>query len=431
MNANLAKCLFNSGVNRRNPSLWNEYKQLKNSEWFTRNQLEQLQLEKAKSFLIFVEKYSPYYKEVFERCGFSATAFDSINKLKLIPTISKRELIGQNKAIHTDYPFNKIFIAETSGTTGSALEFRKNERWDSINRASMMRSYDWYDVNPWDRHGYFWGYNTAPSHAIKVQFLDMLQNRFRIFNYNRKSVEKFALNLVSAKYVAGYSSMIYEVAKIVNELNIEIPPLHLVKGTSEMILDVYQAESFKAFGRKITSEYGAAESGLIAFECPEGNMHINLENVIVEIDDDGGIIVTNIASYSYPVIRYKLGDVVTLSAEECICGRAHPIIKDIIGRQGSSVYGVSCTYPALTFYYVFKNIAIHKAVLLNYKAIQRDRGFVDLYVEGTTNKKHEAILMAELIKYFAEDMIFNIRYVDVFDKERKKSQYFESLVEHE
>lgn len=428
MNSNLAKYIFTFGANRRNPSLWKEYERLKLSEWCSREQLEKLQLERAKSFFMFVEKYSPYYKDVFNRCGFSATVFDSMDMLKTIPAISKSELIEQSKSIHTDYHFENIFMAETSGTTGSALEFRKNERWDSINRANMMRAYDWYDVKPWDRHGYFWGYNTAPAQAVKIKTLDMLQNRFRVFDYSRKSIEKFAKELVSARYVAGYSSMIYEVAKIINELNIEMPALHLVKGTSEMILDVYQAESMKAFGRKITSEYGAAESGLIAFECPEGNMHINVEDVIVEVDEDGGIIVTNLASYSYPVVRYKLGDVVILSDEVCSCGRAHPVIKDIMGRKGGSVYGMSGTYPALTFYYVFKNLAINKAILLNYKAVQREKGSVDLYIEGAANAKYETVLMAELVKYFAEDIIFNTRYVNVFDKQRKKTQYFESLV---
>ena len=428
MNSNLAKLLFKTGVDRRNPSLWDEYERLKKSEWYPREQLETLQLERARSFLLFAERHSPYYRGVFKRCGFSARSFDSIDKLKIIPEITKSELIEYNKSIHTDFHFDKVFLAETSGTTGSALEFQKNERWDSINRANMMRAYDWYGVKPWDRHGYFWGYNIAPNQAAKVKLLDMLQNRFRIFNYSRESIKKFAQQLFSAQYVAGYSSMIFEVAKIINELNTERPQLKLVKGTSEMILDVYQGESLKAFGRKITSEYGAAESGLIAFECPEGNMHINIEDVITEVDKDGEISVTNLASYSYPVIRYKLGDVVTLSNEICSCGRTHPIIKDIIGRKGGSVYGMSSTYPALTFYYVFKNLAINEAVLLNYKAVQREKGFVDIYIENTANRKHEEILTDELIKYFADDVIFNISYMNAFDKQKKKAQYFESLL---
>lgn len=428
MNSNLAKLLFKVGGSYRNPSLWKEYERLKNSEWYSKKELEELQLERALKFFIFAEKYSPYYRDLFKSVGFSARSFDTLDKLKTIPVITKNNLIKFSKPIHTDFHFNKVFLAETSGTTGSALEFRKNERWDSINRASMMRAYDWYGIKPWDRHGYFWGYDISQDKALKVKFLDMLQNRFRVFEYSRNSIERFADRLLSAQYVAGYSSMIYEVAKIINEMNIEMQPLKLVKGTSEMILDIYQVESEKAFGRKITSEYGAAESGLIAFECPQGNMHINIENIITEVDENGEIIVTNLASYSYPVIRYKLGDVVSLSEGTCRCGRAHPVIKDILGRKGSSVYGKLNTYPALTFYYVFKNLALNNLVLLNYKAIQAERELVNIYIEGLDNKQYENILEDELVKYFSNDVIFKITYVNRFDKHRKKSQYFESLL---
>ena len=122
-------------------------------------------------------------------------------------------------------------------------------------------------------------------------------------------------------------------SKTINKLGLEKLKLTMVKGTSEMILDAYQDASKEAFGCKIVSEYGAAETGLIAFECPNGNMHINVENVIVELDNDGEIIVTNLASYSFPVIRYKLSVAVTLSDVQCSCGRAHPVITEVVGLK--------------------------------------------------------------------------------------------------
>mgnify|MGYP000282295428 CR=1 FL=1 len=77
----------------------------------------------------------------------------------------------------------------------------------------------------------------------------------------------------------------------------------MVKGASEMILDAYQPEVDKAFGREMVSEYSAAEAGLIAFECPVGNMHINVEHVYVEVDESDEILVTNLYSHYFPIIR--------------------------------------------------------------------------------------------------------------------------------
>jgi phenylacetate-CoA ligase len=56
----------------------------------------------------------------------------------------------------------------------------------------------------------------------------------------------------------------------------------MVMGASEKIYEGYQKEVVRAFGRKMVNEYGAAEAGMIAFECPEGKMHINMETNIVE-----------------------------------------------------------------------------------------------------------------------------------------------------
>ena len=82
----------------------------------------------------------------------------------------------------------------------------------------------------------------------------------------------------------GYSSVIYEVAQIALELGYtpkDFPQLKLVKGTSEKIYDYYHDPVREAFGHKIVSEYGAAETGIIAFECPHGKMHVNEEGVII------------------------------------------------------------------------------------------------------------------------------------------------------
>lgn len=426
MTPKLAKAIFHIGANYRNPSLWEEYDKLKESEWMNLSELCNLQIKRARDFFIFVNKHSEYYKKIFKEVDFNPHNFSCIPDIEIIPPVSKTQLISDNEALHTDYKFEKIIIAETSGTSGSALEFKKNERWDSINRATMMRAYDWYDVKPWDKSGYLWGYNIEQKQALKVRFFDYMQNQYRTFNYDKASIKKFASYLGSATYVAGYSSMIFESAKLINEMELKKPSLKLVKGTSEMILDAYQSDAIKAFGRKIVSEYGAAEAGLIAFECPEGNMHINIENVIVEIDAEGDILITNLSSYSFPIIRYKLGDSVTLSEESCKCGRAHPVIKEIAGRKGSVVVGMNSKYPALTFYYVFKNLAIQNSVFLNYKAVQTESGAVDLFLEGTKNSQYETVIMDELTKYFNNDIIFTLKFVKNFSRQAKKTQYFES-----
>ena len=146
MHAALSKLLFLSAARVRNPSLAEEYARVKRSEWLSRAELETLQLERAVRFLGFAGRHSPYYRQLFQEHGFVPEKMSSLADFRRLPTIAKGELIARNREIHAEHAFPKVFVAETSGTTGSALEFRKTEQWDSINRAYVMRAYDWYGV---------------------------------------------------------------------------------------------------------------------------------------------------------------------------------------------------------------------------------------------------------------------------------------------
>ena len=179
----------------------------------------------------------------------------------------------------------------------------------------------------------------------------------------------------------------------------------MVCGTSEKIFDTYQKEAVEAYGCKIISEYGAAEAGVIAFECPHGHMHINMEGVFAE-EIEGEIIVTNLVARSFPVIRYKLGDYVEFEDEsfECPCGMKHLVIKDVLGRVGKVVYGEQNTYPSLTFYNIFKNLALQNKLELNYQAVQNKKGEVSLFIQQKLNADDEILLQKEYKKYFREDV---------------------------
>ena len=405
------KWLYEAGMRRRNPSLSPYFEFLMRSDKWTLKRLLEYQLQKCQELLVFARKYSPFYKEHFGRCGFVPEKMTTLDDLKKVPVIDKNVLLGRNQDIQSTGHFCKLFFSETSGTSGQVLRFYRNEEWDSCNRAAMFRGYKWYGVDPWDRNGYFWGYNIDKKQRLKTALLDELQNRFRLFSYDEGHIRQFVRKLRNAEYLGGYSSMIYEVAKIVNSLGVnEDFHLKMVKGTSEKIYDSYQEEVKKAFGQKIVSEYGSAESGLIAFECPEGgHMHINMENVVVE-EENGEIVVTNLLSYSFPIIRYKLGDYVKLAEANftCACGRAHPVILDVLGRVGKKVVGFQSLYPSLTFYYVFKNLAL-KGISLNYQAVQNEKGHVLLKIEQDKPECFAA-LEKELMKYFHADVIFEVKW---------------------
>lgn len=425
-----SKLLFKIGQQYRNPSLQQWLFFLKTSEKWTLGELEAYQLKKMQEIIAVAYAESTYYKKSFDSAGIHPSEIVSLEDFKKIPIITKKELIQHNIEIHTKHTFKKVFHANTSGTSGESLKFRREEKADSFNRAAIFRGYSWFHVHPWERNGYFWGFNFEGISKWKTSILDSLQNRFRLFSYEENVVLSFTKKLSNASYLHGYSSMIYETAKLINSQNLKKPlKLKMVKGTSEKIYEAYQDEVKKAYGVKIISEYGAAETGIIAFECVHGNMHVNMEGVLVE-EIENEIVVTNLQMQSFPIIRYRLGDYIKLAPKDkkCACGMQHQIIEEVTGRIGELVYGIQNTYPSLYFYYIFKNLATKHSLFLMYQVIQHEKGSLQFLIEQTLDAAEITLLENEITNYFKNDIIFEIQHSQmIVEKDRKLKSFVSNI----
>jgi phenylacetate-coenzyme A ligase PaaK-like adenylate-forming protein len=97
----------------------------------------------------------------------------------------------------------------------------------------------------------------------------------------------------------------------------------------------------------VNNSYGASEFMSIAWECGSGNMHVNTDWLILEPVDERGqavpagqpsnsVLLTNLANHIQPLIRYDLGDQVTVHPEGCKCGSPLPVIE-VQGRSDDSL----------------------------------------------------------------------------------------------
>lgn len=408
-----------AGVKLRSPELIGEYKFLKKTENWSVEELESFQLKRLKSIVEFAYNNSTFYHDLFDSVMVKPDDIEVLSDIKKLPIISKSDLLTNANSIQNKKEYRKVFLSETSGSTGEPLVFYRNSEWDAGHRAAQLRGYSWYGVKPWELNGYFWGYSFSAKRKIVTKIFDKLLNRFRLFSYEKSDIEMFSKKLKKAIYLEGYSSMIYEVAKFINKGSIGPFNLKMVKGTSEKIYDCYQEEAKLAFGQRIISEYGSAETGIIAYECKMGRMHIVMENVIVE-EEEGEIIVTNLISNSFPIIRYRLGDNVMLDNETvCSCGMQHKIVKDVLGRVGKVIYGKNEKYPSLTLYYIFKNITLKHGTVVNYQAIQKEKGKIEIYLDRHLDKNVKENILKECKTYYSHDLDIDI-YPNALKREYDK-----------
>jgi len=96
---------------------------------------------------------------------------------------------------------------------------------------------------------------------------------------------------------------------------------------------------------KVTIEYGRPECRGIAYECQaHGGHHVAAESYIVEVLNDrqpappgevGDVVVTDLDSFSVPLIRYRTGDRAVALGGTCVCGRALLRLMQIQNADGS------------------------------------------------------------------------------------------------
>jgi phenylacetate-coenzyme A ligase PaaK-like adenylate-forming protein len=136
---------------------------------------------------------------------------------------------------------------------------------------------------------------------------------------------------------AGYSSALGLLAQEQIEGRLNIHP-SIVISSAEPLSDENRSLIQQAFGVPPRNNYGCSEGGVMGYECNHSQMHINADWVIFEPVDanhnpvpagqlSDRTLITNLANRAMPIIRYELGDRVTLLPEKCNCGITLPLIK--------------------------------------------------------------------------------------------------------
>ena len=101
------------------------------------------------------------------------------------------------------------------------------------------------------------------------------------------------------------------------------------------------------FGGVVRNNYGASEFFAIAWACPQQQLHLNDDWVILEPVDERGrlvppgtpshsVLLTHLANQVQPLLRYDLGDRVRFVGQACACGSAFPVIE-VEGRADDTV----------------------------------------------------------------------------------------------
>jgi phenylacetate-CoA ligase len=158
-----------------------------------------------------------------------------------------------------------------------------------------------------------------------------------------------ALRKHGVKWATGYAVSFYLLAKFILDQGLSAPELQAIITTSEKLTPEMRKVMESAYGCRVYEEYSTVENAVFASECERGQLHISPDAGVVEIlrpdgsqcepGETGEVVATCLTRDYQPFIRYKLGDLAQLDDELCSCGRAMPVLKEVVGRLEDVIVG--------------------------------------------------------------------------------------------
>ena len=221
-------------------------------------------------------------------------------------------------------------------------------------------------------------------------------------------------------FLAGYPTVLTLLAEEQHAGRLALAPA-LVWSGGEHLGERTRRRIEEAFGCPVMNEYGASECLSIAHGCAHGWLHVNADWVLLEpVEADGRptppgkpshtVLVTNLANHVQPIVRYDLGDRVSMRGAPCPCGNPMPAIRvegrndDILVLRGPGKHATALAPLALT------TVLDDACGEHRYQLVQRgDRLALRVAAEGSAHERIGRAALADLRAFLQAQGLGNVR----------------------
>ncbi|MEO6828851.1 MAG: hypothetical protein ABI164_03510 [Acidobacteriaceae bacterium] len=322
----------------------------------------------------------PFYRKRFDDAGFRPSDARPDRPLPL-PVLRRDDLRDTGTSLLSNaYSMEQLRRAGSSGTTSTPIQFYRDIEALRNKTAIQLQLNAWSGYRPGDSVLMLWGAHRdlamepswrwrlyeevlmrsipAPSGMINDEVLERFRERY----------EKHR-----PKVLYAYSTVLAAFAAHLQKHGMKHRP-QIVIATAEVMNDDNRRLAESVFGVPVTMHYGSREVGMIASECSaHAGMHFHPWASSVEFDPIGDtpdgpayrLLITDLLNYGQPFIRYDTGDCVTLSEQQCSCGRWFPLAQKILGRvcegiilaDGGIIPGITLGTQMAQMGHTFRSIA--------------------------------------------------------------------------
>ena len=350
---------------------------------------------------------SPLYRRLLRNVKPASVKLDSL------PVTNKRDLMARHAEWVCDPRLKldelRAFVAEparigepylgrytvweSSGTSGEPAIFVQDpqamavyDALESVRRSPPQPWRQWFDPLRVGERSAFVGAITGHfASQISVQRVQRLNpwTSIRSFSILEPTAALVAqLNEYDPTVVATYPTAAVLLAEQAAGGALRIRPREIWTG-GETLDAAMRKRLEQVFGCSVRNSYGSSEFIASGWECSHGQLHANTDWLILEPVDEqhrpvppgersATTLVTNLANHVQPIIRYDLGDQISLGHDRCGCGSTLPTfeiggrIDQVLSMEGRDGRPVSLLPMALT------TVIEDDAGVFDFQLLQRD-----------------------------------------------------------
>lgn len=411
---------------------WKKF--LDKSQWWSKSEIEEYQLQNLSNLLNHAYKNVPYYHSLFNREKIKPADIDDYDKLQLIPPLTKK-IIKDNISKLRARNFSKLKFKETatSGSTGMPMVFyHEKGKNRATEQAFHWRYRNIIGVKYSDEYIFLTGIITNlnrfdanvswSKYYIPYRILNL--SSFHLNDYYLKRYVKLIRSRPNS-ILFGFPSNLYALAKYLEKNEETLDNIKLTHTGSENSYPYQRSLMESQFNSRVFDHYGNAEQCALFHQCEQADLyHIIPEYGVSEIinqhgklakkmGDTGKLYATSLTNYIFPFIRYDTEDIIEYSGESCKCGRSFSTIKSIQGRIQEFLVDRTGIKMSLTGIVG----ALHSTVFKNmekFQFFQEKRGETILKIvkrENFTNSDKNNILET-LYSKMGKDINIKIEFVD-------------------
>jgi phenylacetate-CoA ligase len=411
---------------------------------YTAEEWDEYQEQKLRKILLHAYLNVPYYKTVFDKQGLSSKELSSfrLKDIGMLPLLEKETFrrLGTTELVSGKREYGGLYYP-SSGSTGTPTQnlysLRMHQTYYAIFEARVLY---WAGLDYKVPRGVIGGRRILKDGVEKPPF-------YR-YNYVEKQTYLSAYHLSPAtvadyvegirknkvEYLTGYASANYFLARFIEEAGIVPPPIKAILTSADKLTDEMRETFRRVYGCETFDSYNGVEATCLISECEYHKLHIVQDVGILEILNDEGLpckpgetgeaVTTGLLNFDQPLIRYRMGDMIRLATDQsCQCGRALPVVEEIIGRIEDTVIGTDGREMVR-----FHGIFYHIPSVIEGQIIQHTLTDFEVRIVANNLMEAEVALMKKrMISQLGE---VNIVVNQVASIERSANGKFKSVISH-